>query len=146
MQRHTFLFEPAVWAASGTFWWGDGEALAASAVTEVAHQPSIWLLSGTLKVLCSPPVELVSAYRIEPAMRECGTMHWTSEDATLGKLAGTYTVIGDRILSVYRCDTTDYHGAESLEQLAADTYRSTGVLLLADRCLSSWQMLLSRDR
>jgi len=25
--EHTFLFEPAVWIASGTFWRGDGEPL-----------------------------------------------------------------------------------------------------------------------
>jgi hypothetical protein len=112
----------------------------------VAHQPSIWLLSGTLKVLGSPPVEFVSAYRIQPAWRESGTMRWTSEDATLGALAGTYTVVGDSIVSVYRCDLSGYHGTEALTQLDEETYRSTGVLLLADRCLSSWHMILRRDR
>jgi hypothetical protein len=144
--RHTFLFEPAVWLARGTFWRGDGESIPAEGVTQITHQPSLWLLSGNLKVLGSPPVEFVTAYRITPATRESGTMRWTSEEATFGKVAGTYTVVGDCMFCVYRCEISGYHGAEALAQLDADTYRSSGVLLLAERCLSSWQMLLSRER
>ena len=47
---HTFLFEPAVWIATGTFWRGDGEPLEAVGRTEIAHRDGCWLLSGTLKV------------------------------------------------------------------------------------------------
>jgi hypothetical protein len=144
--RHTFLFEPAAWTGTGTFWRGDGEALPASSVTEVAHRPEIWLLSGSMTVHGSPPVEFVNAYRIEPAARESGTMHWTSEDATLGQLRGTFTVAGDCIMSVYRCGAFRYHGAEALWMIDAGSYHASGVLLLNGRCLSSWQMLLKRDR
>jgi hypothetical protein len=144
VMRHTFLFEPAVWTATGTFWREDGEPLVASSVTEVAHRPELWLLSGAMKVLGSPPVEFVNAYRIQPAERETGTMRWASEDPTLGKLSGTYTVIGDSILSLYHGGKGGYHGAESLAQIDAGTYRVSGVLLLGERCLSSWQMLLRR--
>lgn len=144
MMRHTFLFEPAVWTATGTFWRGDGEALEAAGRTEVAHRAEVWLLSGTLKVQSSPPVEFVNAYRIQPAARESGTMRWTSEDPTLGKLHGTYTVIGESIFSLYRCEATGYHGAEHLGRVDADCYRSAGLLLLDDRCLSSWQLLMRR--
>ncbi|MGH8304966.1 MAG: hypothetical protein ACRETG_05090, partial [Steroidobacteraceae bacterium] len=63
---HTFLFVPAVWTASGTFWRADGEPLEALGRTEIAHRDNCWLLSGTLKVLGSPPVEFVHAYLIEP--------------------------------------------------------------------------------
>jgi hypothetical protein len=144
MMRHTFLFEPAVWTATGTFWRGDGEALEASGKIEVAHRPECWLLSGTLKVQSAPPVEFVYAYRIQPPNRESGTMRWTSEDPTLGKLHGTYTVIGETIFSIYRCEGTGYYGAEHLGRVDGDCYHWSGLLLLDDRCLSSRQLLIRR--
>src|ERR1700760_194622 len=80
---HTFLFEPGIWTASGTFWRGDGEPMEAQGRTEITHRPDCWLLSGTLKGFGSPPVEFVNAYRIEPPGRNPGAMKWTSEKATL---------------------------------------------------------------
>ena len=77
---HTFLFEPGVWTASGTFWRGDGEPMEAQGRTEIAHRNDCWLLSSTLKVLGSPPVEFVNAYCIEPpGSRSHAGMKWTSE-------------------------------------------------------------------
>ncbi|MDB6087576.1 MAG: hypothetical protein JWN85_360 [Gammaproteobacteria bacterium] len=142
---HTFLFESAIWIASGTFWRGDGEPMEAQGRTEITHRPDCWLLSGTLKVLGSPPVEFVNAYCIEPPVHGLATMKWASENATLGKLQGTYSVIGSCIFSVYRCEGSGYHGAEHLEQLDSNSYRSAGVLLLENRGLSSWQMMLRRS-
>ncbi len=141
---HTFLLEPAVWTGAGTFWCADGEPLPAEARTEVAHRAECWLLSGTLKVHGSPPVEFVNAYRIEPPGRDGATLKWSSESATLGKLQGTFSVIGSSILSVYRSESAGYHGAEHYRRVDDDSYESTGLLLLEDRPLSSWQVLLRR--
>jgi hypothetical protein len=141
---HTFLFEPGVWTASGTFWRGDGEPMETHARTEITHREDCWLLAGTLKVLGSPPVEFVNAYRIEPPSRRNTTLKWTSENATLGKLHGAFSIIGTCIFSVYRCQDSGYHGAEHYEQLDNNTYRSAGVLFLEDRALSSWQITLRR--
>jgi hypothetical protein len=143
--RHTFLFEPGVWTATGTFWRGDGEPLEAQARTEICHRAECWLLSGSLKVLGSPPVEFVNAYWIEPPGREGTSMKWTSENSTLGKLHGTFSVIGSCIFSVYRCTASGYHGAEHLAQIDSNSYMCAGVLLLEDRRLSSWQMTLRRS-
>ena len=141
---HTFLFEPGIWTASGTFWRGDGEPMEALGRTEIAHRADCWLLSGTLKVLGSPPAEFVNAYRIEPPGRHPGVMKWASENATLGKLQGTFSVIGSSIFCVYQCHNSGYHGAEHFEQLDSNTYRSAGILLLQERALSSWQVTLRR--
>jgi hypothetical protein len=143
---HTFLFEPAVWTAGGTFWRGDGEPIEAQGRTEITHREDCWLLAGTLKVLGSPPVEFVNAYCIEPPSgRHNTTMKWSSENATLGKLHGTFSIIGTCIFCVYRCHDSGYHGAEHFEQLDANGYRSAGVLFLEDRPLSSWQVTLRRQ-
>ena len=142
---HTYLFQPALWSGGGTFWCADGQVLPAECRTEVAHRSECWLLSGTLKVLGSPPVEFVNAYWIEPPEREGVAVRWKSENATLGKLHGTFSVIGSSILSVYRSESSGYHGADHLRRIDDDSYESTGLLLLKDRRLSSWQVLLRRS-
>src|ERR1700739_199311 len=91
--RHTFLFEPAVWIATGTFWRGDGEPLEAGGPPEIAHRARCWLLGGRLKAPGAPPVEFVHAYLIEPPVADGNVMKWTFETETFGKLAVTYVVV-----------------------------------------------------
>jgi hypothetical protein len=141
---HTFLFEPAVWTASGTLWRADGEPLEAVGRTEIAHRPECWLLSGTLKVLGSPPAEFVHAYWIEPPGPHSDSLRWTFENAMFGKLQGRFKVIGPSILSVYGCENSGYYGSEHLAQIDAHSYRTTGMLLLKDKIVYSWQMILQR--
>lgn len=141
---HTFLFEPGVWTSQGTFWRADGEPLEAQGRTEIAHHPECWLLAGTLRVLGSPPVEFVNAYSISAPGRDGTTMKWKAENATLGKLSGTFSVVGSSILCVYTCTASGYHGAEHLGQIDANRYQAAGALLLNERRLSSWQLVLTR--
>jgi hypothetical protein len=141
---HSYLFEPGIWTSKGTFWREDGEPLETVGRTEIAHHPTLWVLSGSLKVLGSPPVEFVNAYSISPPGRDGSCMKWTAENATLGKLSGTFSVVGASIFGVYRCTSSGYHGAEHLGQIDANHYNATGILLLNDRRLYSWQVVLSR--
>jgi len=141
---HTFLFQPAVWTSTGTVWRADGEPLEAVGRTEIAHRPECWLLSGTLKVLGSPPAEFVHAYLIEPPQPEHVGMKWTFESAMFGKLQGRFAAIGPSILSVYGCVASGYYGSEHIGQVDADTYRTAGMMLLQDKIVYSWQMLLKR--
>ncbi len=143
---HTYLFEPGVWTSKGTFWREDGEPLEAQGRTEIAHHSALWLLAGSLKVFGSPPVEFVNAYSISPPGRDGTCMKWTAENATLGKLSGTFSVVGTSILGVYTCTASGYHGSEHLGQVDANHYNATGILLLNDRRLYSWQVLVSRTR
>lgn len=147
--KHTFLFEPGVWTAEGTFWRADGEALAALGRTDITHKSECWLLSGTMKVLGSPTIEFVNAYSIatgNPGALGSQTLKWDAENASLGKLSGTFSVVGSCIFSVYGGGSSGYHGAEHLEQLDATHYRSSGLLLLEDRLLTSWQLSLTRSQ
>jgi len=143
---HTFLFETGVWISRGTLWRADDEPLAAQGRIEIAHHPECWLLSGTLKVLGSPPVEFVNAYTISPPKPGATSFQWTAENATLGKLSGTFSAVGTSILSVYICTASGYHGAEHWSQINLDRYDATGILLLNERRLSSWQLELNRSR
>lgn len=147
--KHTFLFEPGVWTAEGTFWRADGEALAALGRTDITHHSECWLLSGTMKVLGSPTIEFVNAYSIatgNPGVLGSQTLKWDAENPSIGKLSGTFSVVGSCIFSVYGGGASGYHGAEHLEQLDATHYRSSGLLLLEDRLLTSWQLALTRSQ
>jgi hypothetical protein len=142
---HTFLFEPAVWTGSGTLWRADGEPLKTHSRTEIAHRADCWLLSGTLKVLGSPPTEFVHAYLITPPAPGDASIKWTFENAMFGTLQGCFAVVGDSILSVYGCETSGYHGSEHLGRIDAEHYRSAGMLLLKGRMLYAWQQTLKRS-
>jgi hypothetical protein len=102
------------------------------------------LLSGTLKVLGAPPAEFKHAYWIEPPGSHAESLKWTFENAMFGKLQGRFAVIGPSILSVYGCETSGYHGSEHLGQIDAHNYRSAGMLLLRDKIIYSWQVMLKR--
>lgn len=142
---HTYLLEPGIWSGRGTFWREDGEPLRAECRTVVTHQNLCWLVAGSLKVLGSPPVEFRNAYSIELPAKKGGCLRWSSENATLGKLQGTFSVLERCMFSVYTCMATGYHGAEHYEQIDAGHYQASGVLLLETRRLSSWEVLLTRE-
>jgi hypothetical protein len=144
-ESHTFLFEPAVWSGSGTLWRADGEPLQTHSRTQIVHHEDCWLLSGTLKVLGSPPTEFQQAYLIEPPRAPGESLKWTFDSAMFGKLVGRFTVIGSSILAAYRCESSGYYGSEHLGQLDRNNYRSSGMLLLHDTLVYSWQTLHKRD-
>jgi hypothetical protein len=143
-ERHTFLFEPAVWTGSGTLWRADGEPLATHSRTEFVHRPDCWLLSGTLKVLGSPPTEFQQAYLIELPRAPGESLRWTFDSAMFGKLQGRFAVVGSSILAAYGCESSGYYGSEHLGQLDANNYRSVGMLMLKDKLVYSWQTLHKR--
>ncbi len=142
--RHTFLYEPGVWTLSGMFWSGDGRGIAVDGRTEISHGKDCWMLAGRMRVLASPPAEFVNIYTFEAPGRDALASKWSSENSMLGKLHGVFTVVGPCILSLYRSEQGGYQGTEHLRQIAPDQYDATGVLLMDDRRLSSWQVTLTR--
>jgi len=142
---HTFLFAPGIWSGAGTFWTEDGHALPAEGRTEITHRADCWLLAGTLRVLSSPPVEFVNHYFIVPPGPDAISTKWTSENSAIGKLKGSFSIVGPSIVSLYHCEGgAGYYGTEHLMQLDPDHYEACGVLLLDERRLSSWRVALTR--
>lgn len=142
--HHTFLYEPGVWTLSGMFWSADAQGIAVEGRTEISHGKGCWMLAGRMRVLASPPAEFVNIYTIEAPGSDALESRWTSENATLGKLRGIFTIVGPAILSLYRSEQGGYYGTEHLRQLAPDQYEATGVLLMDGRRLSSWHVTLTR--
>jgi hypothetical protein len=60
-------------------------------------------------------------------------------------LQGRFAVIDTSILAVYGCEASGYYGAEHFGHLASDSYRSSGMLLLKDKLVYSWQMMHKRS-
>jgi len=145
---HTFLFQPGLWSGTGTFWTEDGKPTQAEGRTEITHRDQCWLLAGTLKVLSSPTVEFVNHYSIvPPTTADAISTKWTSENSAIGKLRGTFSIVGPSIVSLYRAEGgTGYYGTEHLIQLDENRYEACGVLLLDERRLSSWRVALKRDK
>ena len=142
---HTFLFEPGIWTGAGTFWTEDGKATPAEGRTEITHRQDCWLLAGSLRVLSSPPVEFVNHYFIQPPPPDGISTTWSSQNSAIGKLKGSFSIVGPSIVSLYHSDGGPaYFGTEHLIQLDANRYEACGVLLLEGRRLSSWRVALSR--
>ncbi|HUN26359.1 MAG TPA: hypothetical protein VMU67_08630 [Steroidobacteraceae bacterium] len=142
--HHTFLYEPGLWTLSGMFWSADTEGIPVDGRTEISHGKESWLLAGRMRVLASPPVEFVNVYTIEAPGTDALASRWSSENSTLGKLHGVFTIVGATILSLYRSEHGGYQGTEHLRQIAKDQYEAYGVLLMGERRLSSWHVTLTR--
>jgi hypothetical protein len=144
---HTFLFEPGIWTGAGTFWTEDGKATPAEGRTEITHRDDCWLLAGSLHVLSSPRVEFVNHYFNKPPPPDGISTTWSSQNSAIGKLKGSFSIVGPSIVSLYHCDGgPGYFGTEHLMQLDPDHYEACGVLLLEGRRLSSWRVALTRAK
>jgi hypothetical protein len=145
--KHTFLFEPGIWKATGVFWTADGRALEAEGTSEVTHSKECWMIAGRLRVLASPPVEFLNIYCMQAPGKDALTSPWTMENASLGKLHGIFSVVGPSILSMYRSEQVagGYQGTEHLMQVDEEHYIAYGILLMDDRRLSSWRVELKRE-
>ena len=144
--NHTFLFQPGLWSGAGTFWTEDGKPTQAEGRTEISHRHDCWLLAGSLRVLSSPPVEFVNHYFIKPPGPDAISTTWTSENSAIGKLKGSFSIVGPSIVSLYFAEDggAGYYGTEHLMLLDENHYEACGVLLLEGKRLSSWRVALTR--
>ena len=73
-------------------------------------------------------------------------MKWSAENSAIGKLKGTFSIVGPSIVSLYRCEGAPGTTApKHLMQLDPNRYEACGVLLLDGRRLSSWRVALTRS-
>ena len=84
-------------------------------------------------------------YFIKPLLGDAISTTWKSENSAIGKLTGSFSIVGPSIVSLYRCDGgPGYYGTEHLLQMDPNRYEACGVLFLDGRRLSSWRVLLTR--
>lgn len=143
--EHTFLFEEGGWEAEGTYLPAEGPPIPARGRTEIIHGDDVWINDGRLVIgEGEARREIRSTYRIRPFPAGARSTSWVSENPALGELRGTFAVVGDTILSVYRAADGAALGSESLRRVDADIYENRGVLRVEDGGVSTWAVRLTR--
>src|SRR5690606_37932736 len=127
--RHTFLFEPTVWEAEGTFFDATGHALRLEGETRVTHTTQGWRNEGRMRVLSEPPLVIENRYDIIPFAPGRDTTSWVSVNPVLGKLSGRFVLVGEMILSLFESEKGEHKGMEVLVRQNDESYLGRGALL-----------------
>lgn len=142
--KHTFFVQPGSWTASGRFLDEKEVEISIIGSAEIVHHEDTWVNRSTMRLLADPPVALANHYEIQPLGAGSSTTTWSSLNPSLGRVLGSFSLVGDSILSTYRSEDGAYSGAECFLQQDADTYRVWGVLFKGGTKLSSWEAVLQR--
>lgn len=143
--RHTYFDDGAIWEADGLYYDEKGMTYPLTGRCDAVHTDKAWSLDGFMGVAFDQPVRFTNAYRLQ----ETGspeTIRWESHNPALGKLEGTFEVIGNKIISFYTSENGIYSGTETLIQLDEDTYENVGVSFQNGQRMSAWAVTLKRAK
>jgi hypothetical protein len=143
--QHTWLFEPGIWTASGTFWERGEIAREGRGTSIVRHMRDVWVIQGTMEILGEPPVRFRNDYRIDIPAPGASVVRWRSENPVVGTLDGVFVVADDAIMASFRSADGAAVGSEHLTYLAPDRYQARGLFLASGDVLSAWSMALVRQ-
>lgn len=93
MLKHTFLFDPGEWKAEGEFVAGDGTTTPVEGESRIIRTTHLWHIRSRLG-------PYTNDYEITVIDDDDSSLRWLSTNAVLGELAGTFTVVGDVIISI----------------------------------------------
>ena len=140
--RHRYLFDEGEWGIGGTYFDPAGHGVPVEGRAVVSHEPGQWLLEGAWTIMSEPPVEVDSRYEIVP-FGETSFTTWTANDPVLGWLNGSFTVVGDTILSTFTTDDGQ-RGMEAMRQVGDSAYENRGALIEGERPVSTWSLHFTR--
>jgi hypothetical protein len=143
--RHTWLFEPGLWVATGHFWEGGRVERDGRGTSLVRHTDTEWEIEGEMEILGDAPVRFQNRYRIEPPRSPGDIIRWRSNNPAVGSLIGVFAVAGETILSFFQSENKEQGGSETLTQLAPSRYRASGIFLSSGAVVSTWSMELVRQ-
>lgn len=143
---HSFLFAEDTWRAEGRSVLRDGTWRPASGVTTIRHDPEEWVIEGEMVVESGEGEERIeNVYRVRPFSEEDGFTTWTSHNPALGELRGSFSVVGETILSVYEGSGGRGSGTECIRRLTRDVYEARGTLTEGGERISAWSLTLRRS-
>lgn len=142
---HTFLMEEGKWYASGVLFDEHEVEVPVAGHAFIEHQHDKWLNHSMMRLLTEKPLEFTNEYEIEPIPEGKAWTSWTSFNPSLGRMTGTFVIVGDSILSTYRSETGEYSGSEYFLREDENTYQSVGTLFRGAVKVSSWEAILSRE-
>jgi hypothetical protein len=143
--HHTWLFEPGQWIAEGLFWERGEVERCGRGYSIVRHESDRWVIEGEMEILADPIVRFRNVYDITPPKRDARAVPWQSENPSIGRLTGTFVIVGVSIMSLFQSGDRVYFGSECLTQLDATRYQACGLFRSNDAVISTWSMTLSRE-
>ncbi len=146
MSKHTFLLSEGYWKASGTFRDEQGVEYPVSGETIIKHLDTKWVNKGVMRVLSERSVNFTNEYEIEPFALDSKEAHWISHNPALGHLHGTFRITDNELVSEYQSAQNNYRGNERFTYQNDDEYTVEGVLYKGKKKVSSWSVVMQRQR
>jgi hypothetical protein len=143
--RHTFLLDEARWSARGTFFDAGGAATPVDGHAEITHRSDAWVNRSFIRLHAAPPVELTNDYTIAPLAPDALSTSWEALSPDLGRMIGSFALVGDSVLSTFASADGVHAGTECLQMMEADRYLGRGVLYRDRTLFSAWIVELRRS-
>jgi hypothetical protein len=142
MMTHTYLNNGSVWKAEGTYYDEANHAFPVTGETHAVHTDKEWSLDGYMEVGFDVPVRFFNRYSITETDSST-TLAWESYNPALGKLCGSFEMLGSKIISFYTSDGGKFSGTEMLIQISPSIYEAAGVSYCDGKKMSSWDVRLT---
>lgn len=143
--KHSYFFDSLRWNAAGTYQDENGNAFPLTGEVKIIHTETEWKLDGYMEVNFSEPFRFTNCYRIFSTKQDT-TLRWESYNPALGKLQGTFEIVGDWIISCYRSENGTFSGTETLLQKSASEYENAGISFQNGMKMSSWSAVLTAEK
>lgn len=146
MVKHTFFFEEGVWVAKGVYFDRHNTSIPLAGEVLITHKENLWINNAFMKLKGVKLLEIRNQYEIVPLKKNRDFSTWKSNSSSMRKLKGEITVVDDSIISVYKCEGSEYYGIEYLIKIHDDLYANRGYAFKGNMKLSSWSIELNRKR
>jgi hypothetical protein len=146
MSKHTFLLSEGYWKATGKFWDDQNNEYPVNGETIIKHLDSKWINKGVMRVYTDRSINFTNEYEIEPLLPGKRQTKWISHNPSMGHLHGTFKIENDEVVSEYKSAKDNYRGSERFTYQSDDEYKVEGVLTKGKKKVSSWSVILQRQR
>jgi hypothetical protein len=143
--RHTWLFEPGIWTATGRFWDKGELEREGRGRSIVRHAGAVWEIEGSMEIFGESLVRFQNNYRIAAPRDGARVIPWQSENPAIGALGGVFVIADEIIMSSFQSTDGASVGSEHMTCLAADRYQARGLFLASGAVVSAWSMALTRE-
>lgn len=145
--HHAFLLEEGEWLAEGTYWEPAGGARPMSGSARIVHGTDVWINeSETIVGAADGEERFENRYEVRPLLPGESSTSWVSTNPVLGRMNGTFSFVGDAILSAYESEDGRAVGHECLWAAEDGSYEDRGVLFVDGALASRWSVRLVRRR
>jgi hypothetical protein len=143
LNRHTYLFEEAIWLIGGVYINERSIPIDVEGDSVISHREGRWFneLSMELKVDHSREyrnVQYKTVYEYAPVESVQESSVWHASNALLGRLHGMLVFVDDTIFSSYQNINGSIRGMEILRKISDYEYQCRGALIEGGKRSSSW--------